>query len=320
LRRVLPSRERSRARKNFEHTPAASRGHQRRSRILDRAPRVRRSPPRRILVGAAKVAIKVDRQSSCGMTSCAVWANYEVHVSPTLWMATDSRISDDKARLIDQGIKLYEVPYVCWRPGESGFFDTPFFASSIGMAAAGGSLVYQHVYGTAVPVLSHLIVTGQAVPSLADIAVLIGRITTTYVRSLGQRRSDAMRVTIAVGGQLPAGRPEAYKLAPAVGNDGLVYFPALPSNLAPGTVHFIGDRQKAAEAMVTEIAARNEPGAPRDRAALNVIRQLIDDPAVETIGGEVQIGYTTPAGGFRRVASVVPDRGNEPKALPMRRV
>jgi hypothetical protein len=249
------------------------------------------------------------------MTLAAVWANYEVEAAPTLWMATDSRISDDRGRLIDEGIKLYEVPYVCWRPGASGFFDTPFVVSSIGMVAAGGSLVYQHVYGTAVPLLSHLIGTRQALPSLADIADLIGRITTTYVRSLGQRRGDAMRVTIVVGGQLANNRPEAYKLSPAHDQDRLVHFPAVPINLARGRVHFIGDHLTAADALLTEIAARDQAGAPRERAALNVIRRLIKDPGIGTIGGEVQIGYTTSLGGFRRVASVVPDPGNEPKAL-----
>ncbi len=248
------------------------------------------------------------------MTLAAVWANYEVEAAPTLWMATDSRISDDGGRLIDEGIKLYELPYICLRPGESGFFDTPFFASSIGMAAAGGSLVYQHVYGTAVPLLSHLIGTGVAKPSLADVADLLGRITTTYVRSLGQRRSDAMRVTILLGGQLPNNRPEAYKLSAELDRDQLVHFPPVPLDLARGSVHFIGDHLNAADVLLTEVAARDQPGAPRERAALNVIRRLIDDPELDTIGGDIQIGYTTSVGGFRRVASVVPDRGNEPKA------
>lgn len=248
------------------------------------------------------------------MTLTAIWANYEVEASPTLWMATDSRISDGEARLIDEGIKLYEVPYVCWRPGDSGF-DTPFHASSIGMAAAGGSLVYQHVYGTAVPLLSHLIGTGHAAPSVAEIALMIGRLTTIYVRSLGQRRDDALRVTIVVGGQTSGGQPEAYKLTAALDEEHLVHFPPVPLDLSRGSVHFIGDHLETAENLIAEVAARDEPGAPRERAALNVIRRLIDDPAVTTIGGEVQLGYTSPLGGFRRVASVVPDRGNEPKAL-----
>src|SRR5687767_9807743 len=104
------------------------------------------------------------------MTLVAVWRNEEP--TPSLWMATDSRISDSSVRLIDEGIKLYEVPVVCTKAGSSGFFDTPFFATSIGLAGAGLSLVFQHVYGTLVPVLRSLTCRGESVPSVAAIAAL----------------------------------------------------------------------------------------------------------------------------------------------------
>src|SRR5689334_10826500 len=79
-------------------------------------------------------------------------------------------------------------PSVCRRPGPGGFFDTPYFASAIGMVGAGGSLVYQHVYGTVVPILSNLIHPEGAVPSTAELASVVDRVTTTYVRSLGRVR------------------------------------------------------------------------------------------------------------------------------------
>jgi hypothetical protein len=249
------------------------------------------------------------------MTLGAIWCNYEEASLPRLWMATDSRISDEGGRLIDEGIKLYEVPVVCRRPGESGFFDVPFFATSVGMCGAGGSLIYQHVYGTLGPILSNLIGNGSAVPSVADIALLASELTTRYVRSLGHRRPDADRVTIVIGGDSIGGRmPEAYRLRPGLNSDRLIHFSVEPLSLEPDVVHFVGDRITHAQTMLREIAEENEPGAPRARAALNVIRAFIDDPDISTIGGEVQIGYTM-GNGFHRVASVRPDWEHPPTAI-----
>jgi hypothetical protein len=249
------------------------------------------------------------------VTLGAIWCNDEEPGPRRLWMATDSRISDDEGKLIDEGIKLYELPIVCRSPGPSRFYDSPFFTTAVGMAGAGGSLVYQHVCGTLVPILGNLIGAGTAVPSMADIASLTSAVTTRYVRSLGEwRPSGAYRVTLVVGGESAEDGPEAYKLSPHMAEDGLLAFVAEPLDLETGVVHFIGDRIEDARAMLDDLAERNEPGAPRHRVALNVIRAFIDDPRVPTIGGDVQIGYTT-GRGFRRVASVIPDRTQPEKAL-----
>ena len=71
------------------------------------------------------------------MTLAAVWCSYEDPEAPCLWMASDSRISDGLGTLIDEGIKLYEVPVVCRQPGTAGFFDRLSFATAIGMVGAG---------------------------------------------------------------------------------------------------------------------------------------------------------------------------------------
>lgn len=250
------------------------------------------------------------------MTIGAIWLNDEDLHAARLWMATDSRISDREGKLIDEGLKLYELPVLCLRPGASGLFDTPFYSTSIGMACAGSSLIYQHVYGTLVPILGSLIGDGSCIPAVAAFAVLAAAVTSRYVRSLGQRRHDSHKVEIVVGGQSP-GRPgEAYILSAELDSDGLIQF--VPSRLAldAGDVHFIGQHTTEASALLRELQAANEPGAPAKRAALNVIRRFIDDPDKPTIGGEVQIGYTVGTM-FRRAATVVPEPGKAPKALSL---
>jgi len=243
------------------------------------------------------------------MTLAATWCSYEPPAPPRLWMASDSRISDDEAPLIDQGLKLFEVPIICRAPGPTGFFDQIVFESAIGLVAAGGSLVFQHVYGSLVPLLANLIRPVPVVPSTSQLASFVGRVMTIYVRSLGHRRHDAGRVMIIVGGESLTGQASAYKLIPQVDTQDLLEFVPMQLELADGVVHFIGDRTDEAQSMYRDIAMRDEPGASRQRAALNVIRNFIDDPEIPSVGGEVQIGYSA-GGRFRRVASVVP--GTEP--------
>lgn len=250
-------------------------------------------------------------RASPSMTLAATWCSYEPPAPPRLWMASDSRISDNHAPLIDQGIKLYEVPIVCRAPGPSGFFDGIFFEGAVGLLGAGGSLVFQHVYGTVVPLLGNLLQPAEVAPTLAEVAHFVGRVTTIYVRSLGWRRSDAARVTIIVGGESSSG-PEAYELAPRLSEQGLVEFVPSAITLGDGVAHFIGDRTAEAQATYMELTARDEPGASRQRAALTVIRRFIDDEQVKSIGGDLQIGYSA-GGRFRRVASVTPDT-QEPSA------
>lgn len=232
-------------------------------------------------------------------------------------MASDSRISGERDRLIDEGVKVFEIPVVCRGAGPGGYFDQQYYETTVGLACAGGTLIFQNVYGTLVPMLANLISPSRAVPSMADIADLVGRLLTLYVRSLGARRPDAHQVSIVVGGLDFDGSPVALELRPRIGADGLVEFLPGRVDLAPGKVRFIGDNVEDARERVRELIARDQPGAPRDRAALNVIRAFIDDEAKPTIGGDVQIGHTV-RGTFRRVASVAP--GPSPSERSLRRL
>ena len=274
-----------------------------------------RAYPIRRAADATGVRSRDDLQPCCLVTLGAIWLNDEQPESPRLWMATDSRISDEVGSLIDEGIKLYEVPVVCRSPGPSGFFDTPFFTTSVGVVGAGGTLVYQQVCGTLVPILGNLTSTGRAVPSIGDIASFAGGVATHYVRSLGARRpNDAAKVTLVVGGESADGGLQAYRLSPDTADGGLLTFAVEPLDLQPRAVHFIGDKTEDARTRLQEVVAKDEPGASKYRAALNVIREFINDPDRVSIGGDVQIGFTT-GRGFRRVASFVPDNANALRLL-----
>jgi hypothetical protein len=226
-------------------------------------------------------------------------------------MAADSRISDPNGLLIDQGIKLFEVPIICRKADR--MFGDPTHVRSIGMVSVGSTLLFHHMYAMAVSAFGNLLVTSDAVPTNADLADYLARLTTVYVRSLGATRPASTSVGIAVGGTSTAGESEAFRLGQRLDPEDRIVFVPERLGSGPGEVHFMGTETARAERLCAELRDRDEPGAAKERAALNVIRSFIDDPAVESVGGEVQVGFTVGAD-FRRVASVRPITPGAPPA------
>jgi hypothetical protein len=247
--------------------------------------------------------------SSCdswAVTLTATWINSESS-SCSLWMASDSRISDAHGRLLDQGVKLFELPVVTRTPGASGFFDKIQLETSFGLVCSGSTLIFQQVYATLVPTLGNLAGL-EPVPSLGDVAGLIARMTTLYARSLGETRPHGAFASLVLAGVDPVtAAPEAFELSPSADASGRIYFDPQPVDLSDDVVLFTGDTQAVREAQDRLIAFRAapEPGRPYHRAALNVIRELALDDQFATVGGDVQIGYTM-GPKFHRVATVTP--------------
>jgi hypothetical protein len=242
------------------------------------------------------------------MTLLAVWC-----AEDRLWMASDSRLSDEGGPLIDEGVKIFELPVVCRAPSEqSGFFEDVYFATSFGLGCAGHSLVYHQIHANLLPLLGNLIDIQGRAPSIADIAAFTADVGTRYVRSLGHRRpQDADQVRLLLAGWCPiTGTLAAYEMRPRV-VDALMRFTV--SQLDLSTPHFVGDHCHRARELHDEIAAADLPGASRNRAPLNVIRQLIEDTNMQSIGGDVQVGFTV-GPTFQRVRTSRPIPGREPKA------
>jgi hypothetical protein len=247
------------------------------------------------------------------MSLAAVWGNYENPEHPTVWMAADSRLSDATGLLIDAGMKLFEVPITCRGQGRSGFYDRVVSSRSIGMVAVGGSLVFQHVYGTMVAMLGSLVGEAGPGPTNADVAGFTARLTTAYVRKLGIfRPKSADRVEIAIGGVSAEGEIEAFAVSRNESDRRIEFLPEA-IDLSPGQVTFMGDQVEQAARACKKVEQRNEPGAPKERAALNVIRAFVDDPDKKTIGGEIQVGCTIDPS-FRRMFSVRPVEIGAPEA------
>jgi hypothetical protein len=241
----------------------------------------------------------------------STWIAYEDQAR--LWMASDSRLSDDGGSLIDEGVKVFEVPVVCRSPApESGFFTNAHFANTFGLGCVGNSLIFQQIHANLLPLLGNLIAAPGAIPSLEQIAGFTARIGTQYIRSLGVRRPQAAaQVKLVQAGWCAVEQALiAFEMHPVTGPD-LIQFEVARLDLS--TPYFAGDKTGAAHERWVEIAEADIPGASASRAPLNVLREFIDDSDAATIGGDVQVGFTVgPA--FHRVQTVRPIPGQEPRA------
>lgn len=246
------------------------------------------------------------------VTLVSIWISSE-NGGHRLWAASDSRLSDDAARLIDQGVKLFELPVICRAPADdTGDFTEVYFVNTFGLACAGSSLIYQQVQANLIPLLGNLIGLRGSVPSLEDIANFVAAIARRYVEAVGVRFPEgALRVQLVVAGWCATtGSLRAFEMRPTLRDDH-VSMDVLPIDLSKP--FFAGDRVEDAYRLCDDIMSGNAPGAPTTRAPLSVLRRLIDDPGVPSIGGDVQIGFTV-GPGFRRVQTLRTIPEEEPKA------
>jgi hypothetical protein len=225
---------------------------------------------------------------------------------PHLWMAADSRISDGNGVLIDEGVKLFELPVVCraFRSNPGNLLDQRvYYATSVGLLCRGSTLLFQNTYSTLVPSLESLIGDGDSAPTVEAIAATVGRVATLYYRSLGINRPQSSMTGLTVGGIDPnSHKPVAYELELEPEVDGRLAFVPRELQLAGDLVFFSGAAGAVASASKRLAAIRDNPAlnATYGRAALNVIRDIVNDDEHPTVGGDVQIGFTDGVR-FRRV-------------------
>ncbi|MFK0732024.1 MAG: hypothetical protein ACFKPT_16770 [Gloeotrichia echinulata GP01] len=105
------------------------------------------------------------------MTAIAIWFNNENRENPSLWVASDSRISKNQnSTLIDDAAKVFALPVVCRFPSEDGFFSKISYFHTYGYCFAGSTLLGQNTFLALMPLLSNLEATQPYTPKMADVA------------------------------------------------------------------------------------------------------------------------------------------------------
>lgn len=250
------------------------------------------------------------------MTLVATWLNTEPPSGPSLWMAADSRIALRERTLIDAAVKVYEVPVVVRSPGPSGFFDKVTLATTIGIGCAGHTLVFQNVCQTLTSAFANLSGLEGHYPSLADLAGFAASVTTGLVSQLAEFRADAHGVALVLGGVDPRlQQPVAFSLTPTFTSDAYPVFERFvvsTCDLQAGA-YFVGDHVSDAKKRLAELIEESTHSIGRERAPLSVIREFILDTSKPSIGGSLELGYTT-GERFQRVATVEPVVHGQPAA------
>jgi len=230
-------------------------------------------------------------------------------------MSSDSRISDGAGVIIDEGGKIFTVPLIVQGPGPDNFFNLPYFRQDIGLGCVGATLIFQYVYACLVPLFSSLHSDGVRVPALEDVAEAAASVATKYVQSLGQRTPQAHHVRFVVCGGCHAHEAlEAYELGPVFVDSMFDRFEATQLELEGGRTYFYGDHIDAAHARLVQL--RSETAVPIfwHRAPTKVIREFAERDDIQTIGGDVQLGFT--AGyDFTRVTTTSPLVPGKPVAV-----
>lgn len=240
------------------------------------------------------------------MTLVGVWRGDEGR----LWMASDSRLHDGSSTMINEAVKLFEVPMRCVAGGPLGGPEHGvYYRATLGLACAGSSLTFGQLQSNLVSLLGHVLDPGRRVPTMLDVASYAARVGTVYLRSYG---SSAGHAVVVLAGWCPTeSRLLAYELRPEL-VDGTYEFVA--KRLALDVPHFFGDQPQQASLLYDQLVLGVDSAVERERVPLSVLRHYIEDPDAGTVGGDLQVGFSV-GQDFWRVATVRPPApGGEPFA------
>jgi hypothetical protein len=107
------------------------------------------------------------------MTAIVIWLNNENPANPSLWIASDSRVSKHDSTLIDDAVKIFALPIVCRSPGKEGFFSQISYFHTYGYCFAGSTLLGQNTFLALIPLLSNLVTVERYIPQMSDVADFI---------------------------------------------------------------------------------------------------------------------------------------------------
>ncbi len=212
------------------------------------------------------------------MTLCVVWRkNDEVH------FASDSRVTLAKNSHADVGIKVLSLPYNIYSPRDSTTGARSLdVTGELGMCFAGSAVSSLFVKESVAEVLKDL----QHVPhhSNASMDGLARLVFTAYRLISKQVCSTAVggngrAVLVIAGWCIEKKCVRTFLLETSGANK----YSCQEILTAPDQHHFIGSGKSKAEALL--------PTNPSSTDYLRVLKSVIDDPVVDSVGGSIQYGH-----------------------------
>jgi hypothetical protein len=251
------------------------------------------------------------------MTAIAIWFNDENPENPSLWVASDSRVSKNQSStLIDNAAKILTLPVVCRFPSEDGFFSKIAHYHTYGYCFAGSTLLGQNTFLALMPLLSNLVAFQPYTPPMDCVAQFIlkylGRSFDEYKVVAGASSA----VEVALFGWCHVTRKlYIVHYYPEQDDNGIYIIKCtIHANLDKKSFVYLGDHRNALTQKIQEaFDGGNQPGRPLSRIPQCVIEEHIQDGRYTTIGGDLQLGVSDQYG-FRPFSICKPRIPGKPEA------
>jgi len=251
------------------------------------------------------------------MTAIAIWLNDENPKFHSLWVAADSRISGDyNSPLINDAVKLFELPVICRVPGKDGFFSKVDHFHSYGYCFAGSTLLGQNTFLALAPLLRNLAAAQPYTPSLIDIADFVHRYLSRVFDNYKVIACEKSAVEVALFGWCHATHKHyIFHYYPGEDEEGNYIMKCEGhTNLKSKSFVYLGDyRSDMIQNLKEAFDGHNIPGRPISRIPRHIIEDHIRNSEYKTIGGDIQLGIANVTG-FKPLTIMKPRIGEEPKA------
>ena len=211
------------------------------------------------------------------MTLCMAWRQQgAVH------FASDSRLTVAKNSYADVGIKVLSLPFTVFLPPHSGSAlpQEIAFSGQLGMCFAGSAVNSLTIKESVVEILKQLQhAPGYADTSMAGLANFVFTVYKMVSRTVCQTAlGENGRASILIGGMCQElGYVRVFHLSTDNSN-----IHGIKEVLTDKAHEFIGTGKEAAE--------NDLPQAANDGDYLNVLKSVIDDAAIPSVGGQIQYG------------------------------
>jgi hypothetical protein len=219
------------------------------------------------------------------MTLCVAWRN-----NNTIHFASDSRLTIAKNSYADVGIKVLSLPYQVFNPTTSGSTEAPSlaFSGELGMCFAGSAISSLTIKESVAEVLKDM----RHVPDHTSISVEgIAKFVFTAYKLISRKICETSiaengRANIIIAGLCPQQKVvRAFLLSTDDMNKS-----EFTEILKKDGDHVYTGSGKSKAATLTN-------GQPSSMDYLHILKAVIDDESIETVGGNIQYGHFV-GGGF----------------------
>jgi len=250
------------------------------------------------------------------MTAIAIWFNDENPENPCLWIASDSRVSNQGSTLIDDAAKVFALPVTCRCPGENGFFSKITHYHTYGYCFAGSTLLGQNTFLALIPLLNNLVAVQPYTPPMDCVAQFILKYLGRCFDEYKVIATTGSGIEVALFGWCHATQKHyIFHYHPEQDDNGIYIIKyTIHTNLDNKSFVYLGDdRNELTHKIKEAFDGENIPGRPLSRIPRYVIEEHIQDSRYITIGGNLQLGIADRYG-FRPFSIFKPRVPGKPEA------